>query len=41
MGAVSYMQIMTSGLSGKLLAELLEMDTEITVMLHIWLVDQK
>ena len=39
-GAVSYMQILASELSDKLLAELLEMDAEMTVTLHIQTVDQ-
>lgn len=39
-GAVSYMQILASELSDKLLAELLEMDAEMTVTLHIRTVDQ-
>jgi hypothetical protein len=39
-GAASYMQIMASELSDKLLAELLEMDAEMTVTLHIRTVDQ-
>lgn len=39
-GAASYMQIMASELSDKLLAELLEMDAEITVTLHVQTVDQ-
>ncbi len=39
-GAASYMQIMASELSDKLLAELLEMDAEMTVTLHIQPVDQ-
>lgn len=39
-GAVSYMQIMASELSDKLLAELLEVDAEMTVTLHIQTVDQ-
>jgi hypothetical protein len=39
-GAVSYMQILASELSDKLLAELLEMDAEMTITLHIQTVDQ-
>ena len=39
-GAVSYMQIMASELSDKLLADLLEVDAEMTVTLHIQTVDQ-
>ena len=39
-GAASYMQIMASELSDKLLAELLEMDAEMTITLHIQTVDQ-
>ena len=39
-GAVSYMQILASELSDKLLAELLETDAEMTVTLHIRTVDQ-
>jgi len=39
-GAASYIQIMASELSDKLLAELLEMDAEMTVTLHIQPVDQ-
>ena len=39
-GAVSYLQIMASELSDKLLRELLEMDAEMTVTLHIQAVDQ-
>jgi hypothetical protein len=39
-GAASYMQIMASELSDKLLAELLEVDAEMTVTLHIQTVDQ-
>ena len=39
-GAASYMQIMASELSDKLLAELLELDMEMTVTLHIQTVDQ-
>jgi len=38
-GAASYMQIMASELSDKLLAELLEMDAEMTVTLHVQTVD--
>ena len=39
-GAVSYLQILASELSDKLLAEILEMDAEMTVTLHIQTVDQ-
>jgi len=39
-GAASYMQIMASELSDKLLAELLELDMEMTVTLHVQTVDQ-
>lgn len=39
-GAASYMQIMASELSDKLLAELLEIDAEMTITLHIQTVDQ-
>ncbi len=39
-GAASYMQIMASELSDKLLRELLEMDAEMTVTMHIRAVDQ-
>lgn len=39
-GAASYMQIMASELSDKLLAELLEVDAEMSVTLHIQTVDQ-
>lgn len=39
-GAASYMQIMASELSDKLLAELLEVDTEMTITMHIQTVDQ-
>ena len=39
-GAASYMQIMASELSDKLLAELLEVDAEMTITLHIQTVDQ-
>lgn len=39
-GAASYMQIMASELSDKLLAELLEMDAEMTVTLYVQPVDQ-
>ncbi len=39
-GAASYLQIMASELSDKLLAEILEMDAEMTVTLHIRTVDQ-
>ena len=39
-GAASYMQIMASELSDKLLAELLEVDAEMTITMHIRTVDQ-
>ena len=39
-GAASYLQIMASELSDKLLLELLEMDAEMTITLHIQTVDQ-
>lgn len=39
-GAASYMQILASELSDKFLAELLELDAEMTVTLHIQTVDQ-
>jgi len=39
-GAVSYLQILASELSDKLLAEILELDAEMTVTLHIQTVDQ-
>ena len=39
-GAVSYLQIMASELSDKLLAEILELDAEMTVTMHIQTVDQ-
>lgn len=39
-GAASYMQIMASELSDKLLAELLEVDAEMTITMHIQTVDQ-
>lgn len=39
-GAASYLQIMASELSDKLLAELLELDAEMTVTMHIQTVDQ-
>ncbi|MNW46735.1 AAA-like domain protein [compost metagenome] len=39
-GAASYMQIMASELSDRLLAELLEMDAEMTITMHIQTVDQ-
>jgi len=39
-GAVSYMQIMASELSDKLLAELLEVDAEMTVTMHVRAIDQ-
>ncbi|MDK2814042.1 MAG: hypothetical protein PWQ08_1297 [Clostridiales bacterium] len=39
-GAAAYLQIMASELSDKLLAEILELDAEMTVTLHIQTVDQ-
>ena len=39
-GAASYMQIMASEFSDKLLAELLELDMEMTITMHIQTVDQ-
>ena len=39
-GAASYLQIMASELSDRLLAEILELDAELTVTLHIQTVDQ-
>jgi hypothetical protein len=39
-GAASYMQIMASELSDKLLAELLEVDAEMTITMHVQTVDQ-
>ena len=39
-GAASYLQILASELSDKLLAEILEIDAEMTVTLHIQTVDQ-
>jgi len=39
-GAASYLQIMASELSDKLLAELLEVDAEMTITMHINTVDQ-
>lgn len=39
-GAVSYLQIMASELSDKLLLEILELDAELTVTMHIQTVDQ-
>ena len=39
-GAASYLQILASELSDKLLAEILEMDAELTVTMHIRTVDQ-
>ena len=39
-GAASYLQILASELSDKLLLELLEMDAEMTVTLHVQTVDQ-
>ena len=39
-GAASYMQIIASELSDKLLAELLELDMEMTITMHIQTVDQ-
>lgn len=40
LGAASYMQIMASELSDKLLRELLEIDAEMTVTMHVRAVDQ-
>lgn len=40
-GAASYLQITSSELSDKLLAELLELDAEMTVTLHVQTVDQQ
>ena len=40
-GAASYLQIMASELSDKLLAEILEMEAELTVSMHIETVDQQ
>ena len=37
-GAVSYLQIMASELSDKLLAEILELDAEMTVTMHLSLI---
>jgi type IV secretory pathway VirB4 component len=39
-GAASYLQIMASELSDRLLAEILELDAELTVTMHIQTVDQ-
>lgn len=39
-GAASYLQIMASEMSDKLLLELLELDTEMTITMHIQTVDQ-
>ena len=39
-GATSYLQIMASEMSDKLLRDLLEMDAELTVTLHVQAVDQ-
>lgn len=39
-GASSYLQILASELSDKLLAELLELDAEMTITLHVQTVDQ-
>ena len=39
-GAASYLQIMASELSDKLLAEILELDAELTVTMHIQTADQ-
>ena len=39
-GAVSYLQILVSEMSDKLLAEILELDAELTVTLHVQTVDQ-
>jgi len=39
-GAASYLQIMASELSDRLLAEILELDAEMTVTMHIQAVDQ-
>ncbi|MDU9051506.1 MAG: conjugal transfer protein TraE [Clostridioides difficile] len=39
-GAASYLQILASELSDKLLAELLELDAEMTITLHVQTVDQ-
>ena len=39
-GAASYLQILASEMSDKLLAEILELDAELTVTLHIQTVDQ-
>ena len=40
LGAASYLQILASELSDKLLAEILELDAEMTVTMHIQTVDQ-
>jgi hypothetical protein len=39
-GAVSYLQIMASEMSDKFLPELLEMDAEMTITMHVQTVDQ-
>ena len=39
-GAASYLQILASELSDKLLAEILELDAEVTVTMHVQTVDQ-
>ena len=39
-GAASYLQISASEMSDKLLAEILELDAELTVTLHVQTVDQ-
>src|SRR5699024_6577504 len=39
-GAASYLQILASEMSDKLLAEILELDAELTVTLHVQTVDQ-
>ena len=39
-GAVSYLQILASEMSDKLLAEILELDAELTATLHVQTVDQ-
>lgn len=39
-GAASYLQILASELSDKLLAEILELDAELTVTMHVQTVDQ-
>ncbi len=40
LGAASYLQILASEMSDKLLAEILELDAELTVTLHVQTVDQ-